>query len=109
MELITRNITVNGKPETIYFRELTGGDQLVLMKGQKYRGGGNKGVEIDLGDQLERTYRMILLTLVNEDGKPVYPTLDDLKKETAKRLKALVREARKVHEEDDEGETEGNA
>lgn len=106
MQLITRTITINGTTETIHFRELTGGDQLLLMKGQKYRGGGDKGVEIDLGDQLERTYRMIQLTLVDADGNNVYKSLDDLKKETAKRLKALVREARKVHEDEEE---EGNA
>ena len=104
MELIEKTLKYGGTETTVFFKELTGGDKLQLARGQKFtttKEGGS--FEVDLGDQLERGYKLVQLTLVNDGGKKVYSSINDLLKEPSKKLKALVDLANEVHREDEEG------
>lgn len=109
MELIKKTLKYKGKETDVFFRELTAGQQLDLAKGQKFKTTQKDGgmLEVDLGDQLEKNYRLVQLTLVTEDGQPVYRNMDKLREEPRKKIAALVILANEANK--DEGDDAGNA
>jgi len=95
--------------EIVYFKELTGGQRLSLLKGQKIRtqpGQDKATIEVDLGENTERNQRLVYMSLVDANGKQVYTSLDKLQAEPESKLRALVKLAAEVHKEDDDA---GNA
>lgn len=103
MDLIQRELKWGGKTETVFFREMTGADQLALVEGQTYRGNPKKGeVEVDVSVSLKGNYKLLLLTLVDESGNPVYGSLKQVQAEPSKKLKALTALANEVHKDEDE-------
>ena len=105
MDLIERELKWGGRTETVYFREMTGADQLALVEGQTYRGNPKKGeIEVDVSASLKGNHKLLLLTLVDESGKAVYTSLKQVQAEPSKKLKALTALANEVHKEDDDEE-----
>lgn len=106
MDLIEKTLVYKGETSTIYFRELNGAEQLDLMKGRKYTTTGREGsMSIDLGDELERDYRLVQMTACDADGKRLYANMQALLKEPGKKLKllkVLAGEANKETFDDDE-------
>lgn len=106
-ELIERELKWGGKTETVYFREMTGADQLALVEGQTYKGNPKKGeFEIDVAVNLRSSHKLLQMTLVTAEGKPVYPSLKNVQAEPARKLKALIALANDVHKDDDAEEDE---
>ena len=104
MELIEKTLRYGGREEQVYFKELTAGQQLNLARGQKYRTTQKEGgvLEFDLGDQLEKNYKLVQLTLVKQDGSLVYPRIDNLLQESKSKVAALVKLANEVHQDEDD-------
>lgn len=103
MELITKILKYKGTETTVHFRELTAGEQLSLSKGQTYRGNAKSGnVEVDVGANVESQQRLVQMTLVDEAGKPVYPTMKQLQAEPASKIAALGKLAEEAQRADDE-------
>lgn len=93
------------KTETVYFRELTGGETLALTKGQTYKGNAKDGVvEIDVHASAEAGQKLVVVSLVDASGNQVYAGLKQLQAESGKKVAALVELAREVHSEKDEDE-----
>lgn len=105
MELIERELKYKGKAETVYFRELTAGERVSLLRGQKIQtspGDKKAVIEIDLGENTEKTHRLIQMTLVTAAGDRVYKNLAALQNESDSKIRALGRLAADVHKEDDD-------
>ncbi len=113
MDLIERELKWCGNTETVFFRELTGADQLALVEGQTYRGNPKKGeFEIDVALNMKSSHKLLQMTLVKSDGNQVYANLKQVAAEPAKKLKALIALANEVHKDEDEDDTQeaaGNA
>lgn len=113
--LTERTLTVRGRSKTTYWRALTAGQKLDLLKGQVVKvepatkdddGETPRRVrpaltEIVLADNAERNQRRVQMTLVDEDGKPVYRSLKELQAEPDFLIEALV--ALSIEVEADEG------
>lgn len=117
MELIKKTLKHKGTETTVYFRELTAGEQLSLVKGQTYRGNAKSGnVEIDVGENVESQQRLVLMTLVDENGNQVYAHIKQLHAEPASKIIALGKLAEEAQRTDVDdagdalpaGEAEGN-
>ena len=111
MELIQKELKYSGKTETVYFRELTGGEALKLTEGQTYKGNAKNGqVEIDVYANVRTAHNLVQLSLVDADGKQVYANVKQLQAESAKKVAALTKLAQEVHkDEEDDDEKPGNA
>lgn len=93
------------KTETVYFRELTGGETLSLTKGQTYKGNAKDGsVEIDVFASGEANQKRVVLSLVDASGNQVYANLKQFQAEPGRKIAALVELSREVHSEKDEDE-----
>ncbi len=115
MDLISRELKWGNKDspktETVFFRELTAGEALSLTEGQTYTGNAKTGVvEIDVYANARSAQRLVVMSLVDADGKSVYTTLKALHSEPAKKVAALAKLAQEVHKDDsdDEDEKPGN-
>lgn len=110
MDLIEKTLNYRGESTPVFFRELSAGEQVKLAAGVRSTvRDGTSEVTLDFALEGERGHRMIQMTLVTEDGKPVYSSLAKLQEEkTSKiaRLLALAREAAAEFAKD--GEDEGN-
>lgn len=105
MNLISKTLKYPGCPEEeIYFKRLNAGQQLQLAKGQKVKQGldGNPIVELDLGDQLEKSYMLVQMTLCDAGGRMVYKDMKTLFADDAKRLSHIIDLAREAHRDEDE-------
>ena len=99
--LIARDLTVRGKSITTYWRQVTAGQRVELLRGQVVKSDGESArvVEVVLADSAERQQRLVQMTLCDADGSPVYPNLKALQSEPAWLVDALVRLAQQVHDE----------
>jgi hypothetical protein len=103
MELIERELKWGGNSETVYFREMTGADELAMMEGQKYTGNPKAGeVTIDIATSKRGSFKQLLLTRVTAEGKQFYANLKQVEAETKKKLDALIALANEVHKDSDE-------
>ena len=101
--LITRALTVRGKTKDTYWRPLTAGQRVELLRGQVIKSDGTESrvMEIVLADSAERQQKLVQMTLCTEDGTPVYKSLKELQAEPAWLADALGRLAQQVHEGDE--------
>ena len=103
--LIERPLTLGNQTVTTYWRALTAGQRLTLLKGQIIKTSGEGGVmEVNLAESAERNQKLVQLTLCDAEGQPVYKTLAALQAEPSRLVEALVRIANDVARDD-----EGNA
>lgn len=98
---IERELSVRGKTVPTWWKPLTAGQRVELLRGQVVRSDGESAsvVEVDLAQSAERSQRMVVMTLCTEDGQAVYRTLKDLQSDPSWLIDALVDLARKVHDE----------
>lgn len=104
MELINKTLKYKGTETTVYFRELTAGEQLELAKGQQIKGSKDGAFELDLGVQTAKGQQLVYMTLVDAEGKRVYRSIDDLRKESNKKVQALAKLAQEAANEVDDGD-----
>jgi len=99
--LIQRELSVRGKTVPTWWKPLTAGQRVDLLRGQVVKSDGESAsvVEVDLAQSAERSQRMVVMTLCTEDGQAVYRTLKDLQSDPSWLIDALVALARKVHDE----------
>lgn len=98
---IERELSVRGKTVPTWWKPLTAGQRVELLRGQVVKSNGESAsvVEVDLAQSAERSQRMVVMTLCTEDGQAVYRTLKDLQSDPSWLIDALVDLARKVHDE----------
>jgi len=97
METIEKQFTYRGESSVLRFRELTAGEQVKLTAG--YKSTVREGVSemtLDLAFEGERGQRMLQTTLVNEDGKPVYTSLQKLQEMPASKVARMVELSREA-------------
>lgn len=99
--LIQRELSVRGKTVPTWWKPLTAGQRVELLRGQVVKSDGESAavVEVDLAQSAERSQRMVVMTLCMEDGQAVYRTLKDLQSDPSWLIDALVDLARRVHDE----------
>lgn len=106
MSLITKILTIGGNEETVYFRELTAGEQLDLLRGVKSLRNKDGNLEFDFAANVENGMKLLQKTLVTEGGDLVYRNMEKIRAEPAKRIGKLIQLANEVVKED---EPAGNA
>ncbi len=99
--LIQRELSVRGKTVPTWWKPLTAGQRVELLRGQVVKSDGETAsvVEVDLAQSAERSQRMVVMTLCTEDGQAVYRALKDLQSDPSWLIDELVELARKVHDE----------
>lgn len=99
--LVQRDLEARGRTKATYWKPLTAGQRVELLRGQVVRSDGESAsvVEVDLAQSAERSQRMVVMTLCDEAGQAVYRKLTDLQAEPSWLVDALVDLARKVHDE----------
>lgn len=92
---------IGGK--TYWFREITAGERLQLLKGQKVSRQGNAtSFELDLGQNEEQRQKLVLFSTCNENGSAYFANLQALQKESAKLVNKLYAQAEAVNSEEDD-------
>lgn len=97
--LIERPLELRGKSVPTFWRPLTAGQRVELLRGQIVKSGAEGGgvMEVELSASAERGQRLVLMTLCDADGAPLYAKLRDLQAEPALLVEALVKLANEVH------------
>lgn len=110
MDLIEKTFSYRDESRQVFFRELSAGEQLKLAAGSRaaVRDGVSE-LTLDFAAEGERGHRLVQMTLVTEDGKPVYSSLAKLQEEKSSKIAKLVALAREASSEfsklaTDEGE-----
>ena len=103
--LVQRDVTMRGKSVPTWWRQLTAGQRVDLLRGQTVRSDAASGsvMEVDLAASAERNQRLVVMTLADEAGRPLYCSLKELQAEPAQLVDLLVAMANEVHRD------EGNA
>jgi hypothetical protein len=103
--LIERALEVRGKSKPTYWRQLTAGQRVELLRGQVVRAEQDAVhvMEVVLSDSAERSHRLVQMTLVTETGEPVYANVKQLQGEPAWLVEALVRLANEVNNDQGNG------
>lgn len=103
--LIERALELRGKSITTYWRPLTAGQRVELLRGQVVKSDGDKAgvMEVELSASAERGQRLVQMTLCDKEGNPLYRTLKDMQSEPALLVEALVRLANEVHSDPGNG------
>ncbi len=98
---IERELSVRGKTVPTWWKPLTAGQRVELLRGQVVTSDGESAsvVEVDLAQSAERSQRMVVMTLCDEAGQAVYRSLKELQGEPSWLVDALVDLSRKVHDE----------
>lgn len=114
-ELIERTLTVHGRSIQTWWRPLTAGQKLTLMKGHmipvRVRTGeagepvnsAPETMQVDIGESVERNQKLVHMTLCDAEGRAVYKRLADLQAEPAWLVEALTQLASEVSTEIDSG------
>jgi hypothetical protein len=76
---IERELSVRGKTVPTWWKPLTAGQRVELLRGQVVKSDGESAsvVEVDLAQSAERSQRMVVMTLCTQDGQAVYRALKD--------------------------------
>ena len=97
METIEKAFNYRGESSVLHFRELNAGEQIKLTAG--YKSTVREGVSemtLDLAFEGERGQRLLQTTLVSEEGKPVYTSLQKLQELPASKVARMVELAREA-------------
>lgn len=110
--LISKTLNYRGESTTVYFRELTAGEQAALLKGStQVVSKGQTEVTVDLGAEHTRSTHLVALTLVTAEGKRVYPDLQTAQAEKGSKMKllrALANEANREFYGEEQAAASGN-
>lgn len=97
-ELAEKTLTYRGKSKQVFFKPLTAGESLALLKGQAVpftigadgqpTGGGV--VSFDLYDNREKQLKALAFRLCDEKGKAVFRNLNDLSSQPLDLINALL-------------------
>lgn len=99
--LVKKSAEVNGA--TYWFREITAGERLSLLKGQKISKQGNAtSFEFDLSLNEEQRQKLVLYSVCKEDGSAHFSDLKSLQHESARLVGKLYVIAEKVNDEEEE-------
>lgn len=104
-DLVQRTLEVKGKTKVTYWRQLTAGQRVELLKGQVIRADADavRVMDIVLSESAERNHRLVQMTLVDETGAPVYANMRQLQDEPAWLVEALVKLANEVSNDEGNG------
>jgi len=108
--LIEKTFTYRGESRTVFFRELTAGEQLKLSQGYKstLRDGATE-TTLDFHTEGERAHRLLQMTLVDANGRNVYTNIGKLQEEPVSKINKLVELAREASRQfTEEGAEAGN-
>ena len=114
-ELPKETITFNGTTIDVYVRQLTAGERVKLMKGQRIKvtpgnkSGGEQGsasMEIDSGEQDRKTCEQVQFTICsNPEGDRLFKNIEKVLDEPAAVIKLLHKASEKYNRiEDDEAD-----
>lgn len=114
-ELPKETISFNGTTIDVYVRQLTAGERVKLMKGQRIKvtpgnkaGGeaGSASMEIDSGEQDRKTCEQVQMTICsNPEGDRLFRNIEAVLAEPAAVIKLLHRASEKYNRiEDDEAD-----
>lgn len=101
--LVQRDVTMRGKSVPTWWRQLTAGQRVDLLRGQTMRSDAASGgsvMEVDLAASAERNQRLVVMTLADESGRPMYGSLKELQAEPAQLVDLLVAMANEVHRDE---------
>lgn len=103
--VVAREVEFDGKKGTVYFRRISAGERVLLLKGQKVLGKAGEAatVEIDLAENARTKHLMVKFSACKADKTPVFKSLDDVAKNDAKVIDMLYQHAAAVNGEDDAG------
>lgn len=103
--LVSRELTLKGKSITTWWRPLTAGQRVELLRGQvvKSDGGNTSIMEVDLAASAERSQRLVQLTLCDAEGVLLYKNMKELQAEPSALVEALARIASEVHRDEGNG------
>ena len=93
-EVIKRELVYKGHKQDVYFRRLTAGERIAVSRGQRMMIGNKSkenGVEVDLGDALERTQKFLMYSNVDATGTRIFRKLEDVQKLPEDLVTALQR------------------
>ena len=99
--LIERALEVKGKKKTTWWRQLTAGQRVELLRGQVVKSDGT--MEMELSANAERNHRLVQMTLCDESGAPLYKSLRELQAEPSWLIDALVKLANEVNKDEGNG------
>jgi hypothetical protein len=100
-----REVKLSGGTATVYFRHLTAGDKVELLKGKKYKVGQTaEAVEVDLGEFVEDRMRFVAYAVANADGSRVFKAVSDVARLAEADVGALYDAAKSVNEGVEPGE-----
>lgn len=106
-----REVTVDGKTGTVYFRRLSAGEREQLLKGMQIqhviKGKGAKAapntVTIDLSQNERQRQLLVLYSVCDESGKRYFKRIEQVQAMPSSRVTALAKHAEDVNRtEDDE-------
>lgn len=108
-EIFEKELDYKGQKKTVYFKRLTAGERINLSRGQKMLVGNKSkehGVEVDLGEFLERTHRYLLMCNVDSEGKRIFKKIEEvqaLPEDLVSALQKLADEALVEKDQEDLG------
>jgi hypothetical protein len=79
--VIERTLDYNGKSKKVYFKQLTAGQRINMSRGQKFAVNARsreEGVQVDMGDTMERGHKFLLYCHVTAEGKQVFNGLKEI-------------------------------
>lgn len=109
---VAREVTLGDRTGTIWFRRLTAGQKEQLMMGRKVtvKTGEKQGtVDIDLAANERQRQMLVHFTACNEDGDPIFKSLDKVKAMDGWKVAILGRHAEAVQQlgdPDEDGDPE---
>lgn len=102
VNVIERTLEYRGKEKKVYFRQLTAGQRINISRGQRMTVGSKareEGVEVDVGESLERTHKFLAYANVDAQGNPVFKNhkeVQELPEDLVAALQALADDALKA-------------
>ncbi len=106
---IAREVTLFGETDTVYFRLLTAAQRHSLLEGQSFavKKGDAPTITIDLGQTEHEKQRLVHFCVCDEQGRPAYKTLEEVRKLASPILEELSAHARAVNSQVYGGKDDG--
>ena len=96
-----RPIEHAGKTKTVYFRRITGAERVKLLAGKRVNVGDCNTMDLDLADVLRNRHQLVQFSACQEDGKPLFKSLEEVQALPDWLLTALAEHADDVNKDED--------
>jgi hypothetical protein len=98
-----REVTIGGETFTVYFRRITAGQRLQLLKGMKIANtpGQKSSFEIDLGENERQRHLLVHFSVCDEQGRRLFRDVRDVQNMQGDRVSRLADIAQEVNRETD--------